>query len=189
MLPSRVHRQGDDSTLLKQRLFTLVWSLLHSGEFRDVLAYRGAEDRFALVEPEIQGDPPVPCEVWEGEVQRVAIADDHIARLADHGYCARQVIAVLLHERRDVQVTPTMRTRNHPYAIPGRAAVQLAHEVEPVQALLRTLRDSVPVRGAVLMPRDPRTQLGGLNLQAVCERSEALSVDRGCQGQELWVTK
>ena len=86
-------------------------------------------------------------------MQRVAIADDYVARLAHHGYRAWQVVSVLFDKRRDVQVTPTMRTWDYPHAIPGRAAVQLAHQVEAVQALLRTLR-GVPVRGAVLMPRE-----------------------------------
>ena len=68
-----------------------------------------------------------------------------------------------------------MRTRYDPQTIGGVAAVELRHEVEAVRALVE--RGIVPVRPAVLMPRDRTAEARLLDPHRLVEWHEVLAVD------------
>ena len=80
----------------------------------------------------------------------------------------------------DINLAKLVGTGDDPDAILGRTAVYLAHQVEPVRALVPI--GAVPMRRAVLVPRHGRAEAGGLDEQPVGIGHEIGAVHGGGYG-------
>ena len=81
----------------------------------------------------------------------LAIADHHVARIADEGDGAIDPLAPrLLHQLLDVDLTQLVATGQHPHAVDRGTAIDLSHKVESMDILIEVV--AFPVSRAVLMP-------------------------------------
>ena len=138
---------------------------------------------------EAEHDRDAPCfgSVGERAVQRLAVADGHVARLAEHGHRVRQAVGSgRRHFRLDVDLAALVAAGHHPKGVLRRRRMQLRHVVEAVDVFVPARM--VPVRRAVLMPRHGGAEPRLLDPDGVRERREVRAVDALGGAQEVRVS-
>ena len=138
------------------------------------------------MEAEHHGHAPRWRDVGERAVQRLAVADGHVARLAEHGHRVGQAIrAARRHFRGDVDLAPLVAAGHHPERVLRRRRMQLRHVVEAVDVLVPL--GMPPVRRAVLMPRHRCAEARLLDPDGIRERREVRAVQALGGAQQIRV--
>ena len=136
------------------------------------------------METEVHGHPPLEAAVGKGSVQQLAVADDHVARITNHGHRPHQSFAARLRDQLlDVELPHLVGTRKHPDPIDRSAPMDLGHEIESVDVLVE-LR-ALPMGHAVLMPGDRGADSRLLDEERFVEGNEVRPVDRLGDPQEF----
>ena len=134
---------------------------------------------------EVDRDPWVGTLVRERAVHDLPVGHGNVARATHDRYRVGQSIGARLGGQRHDVGLADVGPGNHPDAIGGGAAIQLRHEVEAVAGLVEVR--TIPVRGAILMPRHRGAQPGILDEDGLVEGCEVVAVDLGRHRQQLRV--
>src|SRR5579872_3670920 len=177
-LPARIDRIHDEPRALADAILVINRDGIVDASAGD------AQHRPAAMKTEVDRHANILAGIRKGSVNRLAAGDRNVAGRADHRHRIRQALRTGRRDHRlDVLLGAAMRSRDDPQSVGGVASIELRHEVEPVSSLVQL--GTLPVRPAILMPRDRAAEPGLLYPYRLVERSEVGTVDRFGDFQQL----
>ena len=109
------------------------------------------ENRASTVEAHIHRNSGFKTRIGKRPVQQLPIAYDNVARVANQRNSSGNAFAAGFFDKLgDINFSLLVAARQNPNAVYSRAAVNLGHEIEPVNATVKVR--IIPMRRPVLMP-------------------------------------